>query len=116
MWDEHLCFTVSSSGFPIGRRDYFATMTCVIDQNRVAGIDIGVGLQGAEFGDDCSSCRLGISKIPNVRLWDLENVLQVLFNRVCIGHSTLQGRHFRILVVVDPNDESKERWICTDAS
>jgi hypothetical protein len=68
MRDEHLNLAVDASCFPIGRGKCFAIIT-VMDQNWVAGLDIGVGLKGAEFRDDRSSCCLFIPKILNMRRW-----------------------------------------------
>ena len=65
MRDEHLNLAVDTSCFPIGRGKCFAIITAM-DQNGVAELDIGVGLKGAEFRDDCC---LFIPKILNMRRW-----------------------------------------------
>jgi hypothetical protein len=83
-------------------------MACIIDENRIALFDVGVGFKGSNFGDDGSPRRLSVSEIPNMTLLDFQTIFQVLLHRICICNSTPQCSDLQTLVAVDADDESEK--------
>ena len=79
-------------------------------------MDLRVGLKCTKRLDDGRAGRLRITKIADLRIGDVEVILEVLPNRVRIRNRTAQRLDMQTFVSIDSDDEREEGRRTTEMS
>lgn len=106
MGNKRLYFTSRTTCFPAIRGWDLASMTCVKDEDGVISLDALVGCQSLESLDNLRSSGMLSYQNADLVCWDLEVVLEVLFEALCIGFSATKRLNTLRSILVDTNEQS----------